>query len=141
MHRKLNHKFLLASLSFLLMVIPTHARADENVFTVFLNDYAHYHSEKVRPCLPVMAHFYHPNPAVTRIRMRYPRNHAMHMFFDINEEVHIKLHEDYMRKSMLSYSDFLAEDDAGNVYGQMTLTFIPLPTDAHAQACEGFVNS
>jgi len=115
--------------------------ADSDVFIVYLNDHPHSRSEKVRPCYPVMARFEHSSPAVTRVRMRYPYNHNMYMIFPVVEgEVHIKLHEDFMRRGQLSLSDFIAEDEAGNVYGQVTLTFIPLDPE-NGTLCDAYVNS
>ncbi len=115
-------------------------RADSDIFTVYLNDYPHSRSEKVRPCYPVMARFEHPNPAVTRVRMRYPYNHNMYMVFPVNENIHIALHENFMKKGQLSLSDFIAEDEAGNSYGQITLTFIPLDPE-NGMVCDAYLNS
>ena len=124
----------------MLLCAPVNARADSGAFTVFLNDLPYSHTTKVRPCYPVMARFEHPNPAVTRVRMRYPYNHSMYMLFDVGVDVHIKLHEDFMKKGQLSLSDFIAEDDAGNQYGMMTLTFIPIDPQ-HGEFCDAYLNS
>ena len=85
-----------------------------SLFTVYLNDIAHTTSGNVRPCYPVMARFVHPDSNVTRVRMRYPYNYSMFMFFPVNKDVHIDLHENFMRSGQLSLSDFIAEDEQGN---------------------------
>ncbi len=132
--------YRLCAIVMMLCAVPTAARADSDIFTVYLNDIPTMHTTTVRPCYPVMARFEHPDPAVTRVRMRYPHNHAMFMHFPMNEDVHIELHEDYMKRGKLSLSDFIAEDDAGAQYGLMTLTFIPVdPTQG--QFCDGHFNS
>ncbi|PCJ99457.1 MAG: hypothetical protein COA45_05320 [Zetaproteobacteria bacterium] len=110
------------------------------VFTVFLNDLAYTNSGKVRPCYPLYARFEHPNPEVTKVRMRHPTNHVLFMHFPINQNVHIKIHEQYMKQGLLSISDFIAEDNYGHIYGQMNLTFIPVDP-AHGNICDGYVNS
>lgn len=115
-------------------------RAEPVAFTVFLNDLPHTYTAKVRPCYPVMARFEHPDPNVTRVRMRYPYNHRMYMFFALNTDINIKLHEDYMKKGQLSLSDFIAEDDFGNEYGMMTLTFIPVDPE-NGEFCDAYLNS
>ena len=116
------------------------AGANNNGFVVYLNDMPHTQTENVRPCYPVMARFEHPYPAVTRVRMRYPYNHELHMFFPMNENVHIWLHEDYMKQGQLSLSDFIAEDDSGKDYGQITLTFVPLDPE-NQDACNEYLSS
>ncbi len=136
--KNLNYKVLL----FICLICShaSYARAENTTFNVFLNDLPYASDSKVRPCYPVMARFEHPDPAVTRVRMRYPYNHRMFMFFPVDREVHIRLHEDFMRKGQLSLSDFIAEDDLGNQYGQMQLTFIPVDPE-HGEACDAFLNS
>ncbi len=119
---------------------PAKAQEYTSEFTVFLNDLPYASDAKVRPCYPVTARFEHPDPNVTRVRMRYPYNHRMFMFFPINKDVHIRLHEDFMKKGQLSLSDFIAEDGQGNNYGQMQLTFIPVDPE-HGEACDSFLNS
>lgn len=124
----------------LLSIRPAMAQEYTSEFTVFLNDLPYASDAKVRPCYPVMARFEHPDPNVTRVRMRYPYNHRMFMFFPMNKDVHIRLHEDFMKKGQLSLSDFIAEDGQGNSYGQMQLTFIPVDPE-HGEACDAFLNS
>lgn len=80
-------------------------------------------SIKVNP--PITAHFTHSNPAVTRVRMQYPRDPRMHVFYPVNRDVTIELHSSYMDQGVASYSDFIAEDDAGNAYDKIRLTFLP----------------
>tara|TARA_B100001989_G_scaffold252023_1_gene232821 strand:+ start:3465 stop:3749 length:285 start_codon:yes stop_codon:yes gene_type:complete len=93
------------------------------------------------PCYPVMASFHHPNPNVTRIKMRYPYNHGLYMIFPVHETTHITLHENFMKQNQTSISDFIAEDDAGNSYGQITLTFLPMGPENNPDRCNNFVNS
>lgn len=126
-----------------LLIANLPARAEESgakLFTVFLNNVPHTVSGTVRPCLPLMARFVHPDPHVTRVRMRYPYNHDLFMFFPMKEEINIVLHEDYMKKGEWSLSDFIAEDESGSSYGQMTLTFQPLDP-LNNGACESFPDS
>ncbi len=127
----------------LLMLCSVPARAGESGvrhFTVFLNNIPHTTSGTVRPCTPFRARFEHPDAAVTRVRMRYPHNHNLFMFFPMNEEVNISLHEDYMEKGEWSLSDFIAEDESARAYGQMTLTFQPLDP-LNKGVCESFPDS
>lgn len=124
----------------LVFIIPSQSMAEPDRFTVFLNDLPHTKSGNVRPCYPVFAKFEHPNPKVTRVRMRYPYNHNMYKFFDINLETNLQLHEDYMKQGKVSLSDFIAEDYEGNSYGQMTLTFIPVDP-ANGEHCDAYLNS
>ena len=131
---------------FCIFVFADSARAfqgeqtQNRALVVYLNDMPHTRTGNVRPCYPVMARFEHPDPAVTRVRMRYPYNHEMYMFFPMNESVHIWLHEDYMKQGQLSLSDFIAEDENGNEYGQITLTFIPLDPE-NQDACNEYLSS
>ena len=69
--------FKLLFIAILVCMVPSLSYAESGRFTVFLNDLPHTHSGNVRPCYPVFAKFEHPNPKVTRIRMRYPYNHDM----------------------------------------------------------------
>lgn len=133
--------FLLLLVALVFQVSPVRAgESAVNIFTVFLNNVPHSASGTVRPCVPLMARFAHPDPHVTRVRMRYPYNHEMFMFFPLNQDVHIVLHEDYMKKGEWSLSDFIAEDESGSSYGQMTLTFQPLDP-LNNGACESFPDS
>ena len=124
----------------LVCMAPSLSHAESDRFTVLLNDLPHTKSGNVRPCYPVFAKFEHPNPKVTRIRMRYPYNHDMYKFFDVNLETNLQLHEDYMKQGKVSLSDFIAEDYDGNSYGQMTLTFIPVDP-ANGELCDAYLNS
>ena len=127
-------------LVFLFAANTAFAQHKPTIFTVFLNDIAYSQTGNVRPCYPVMARFEHPDPAVTRVRMEYPYNSEMFMHFPVNKDVHIKLHEEFMRAGQLSLSHFIAEDDKGNRYGQMTLTFIPVDP-AHGEICDMFLGT
>ena len=128
---------LITSFSFISYKV---AQGYSPVFTVYLNELPYSHTTKVRPCYPVMARFEHPDSAVTKVRMQYPYNTSLFMYFPINQDVHIKLHEDFMKKGQLSLSDFIAEDDYGNRYGQMTLTFIPVDPTL-GEVCDAYLNS
>lgn len=126
-----------------LIILSGAAHAEEsgaNQFTVFLNNIPHKMSGTVRPCTPLMARFVHPDPHVSRVRMRYPYDHNLFIFFPMNREINITLHQDYMEKGEWSLSDFIAEDESGVQYGQMTLTFQPLDPQNKGM-CESYPDS
>ena len=139
------NRIFTAAILCLVFCVSVPAWAEKNTpnataFTVFLNNIPHTTSGTVRPCTPLMARFEHPDTAVTRVRMRYPHNNNLFMFFPMNEEVNISLHEDYMEKGEWSLSDFIAEDESARAYGQMTLTFQPLDP-LNKGLCESFPDS
>ena len=128
------------SLGFILSLPAAAQEPGARVFTVFLNNVPHSVSETVRPCVPLMARFDHPDPHVTRVRMRYPYNHEMFKVSPISQNYPLSLHEDFMTKGEWSLSDFIAEDESGKTYGQMTLTFQPLDPDNRG-LCDSFPDS
>ena len=113
---------------------------DAHVFTAFLNNVPHTVSETVAPCTPLFARFEHPDPHVTRVRMRYPYNHELFMLFPLRQDIRLTLHEDFMNNGQWSLSDFIAEDENGLRYGEMTLTFQPLDPEGK-WACESYPDS
>lgn len=108
---------------------------------IYLNKTPRDFDGNVSPCFPVMARFTHPDSSVTRIRMRYPYDHGKYMLFPLDQEVHIELHENFMKRSLSSISDFIAEDDFGNDYGVVTLTFVPIKEKHYKEYCNQFLNS
>lgn len=114
---------------------PSH----DNHFVVNISGVDYTSSQNIVPCFPLIAHFRHSNPEVTKIRMQYPLNPRMYMIFPVQDEAHIKLHEDYMKLGEYSFSDFIALDDYNKEYGTIRLTFIP-PYNPKANACD-FVSS
>ncbi len=113
----------------------------ERPFTIYLNDNPVTYSQNVSPCFPVMARFEHPNPKVTQVRMRYPRNWSMYRIYGMGQDVGIDIHENFMRDGVTSYSDFIAEDAQGNQYGTIQLTFVPIPADQYEDLCHEYLNS
>lgn len=118
---------------------PSWAQTQPDHFTVVISGVGYSDTSNVSPCFPVMAYFSHPNGNVTKVKMRYPYNHNMFMIFDIDETVHIDLHEKYMRAGQWSLSDFIALDDDGLEYGAFTLTFVP-PENPEDHKCSGLVS-
>lgn len=94
-------------------------------FVITINDISYDSSQTVFTSIPVRAWFNHPNPAVTNIRMEYPRNTSMYFDYPVNEEVRLQIHESHLQAGMLSHSDFIAQDDQGNSYGRIRIVFAP----------------
>lgn len=98
-------------------------RVDQFIITI--NDQSYNKSQTIYTQAPVYAWFMHPNPRVTHIRMEYPRNTSMYIDYPVNEKVRIQIHESYLQAGDLSFSDFVARDDAGHEYDRIRLTFSP----------------
>ncbi len=92
------------------------------------------------PCYPVNGFFTHPDPRVSKIRMENPRNPAQFIDYPKNAEVHITIHENFMKQNVYSWSNFIAMDSAGNEYGRIHVTFDP-PSDPDHNKCNGHFNS
>ncbi|MGH1404028.1 MAG: hypothetical protein ACRBDL_07270 [Alphaproteobacteria bacterium] len=117
------------------------AREAQRPFTVYLNENPFASSQDVSPCYPVMARFEHPDPNITHVRMRYPLNWFMYRVYPVGEDVNITIHEDFMKQGKVSFSDFIAEDAAGNQYDKITLTFLPIPEEEYEDLCWEYLNS
>lgn len=92
------------------------------------------------PCYPLNGFFTHPDPRVTKIRMENPRNTRQFIDYPKNTEVHIHIHENFMRQNVYSWSNFIAMDDSGNEYGRIHVTFDP-PGDPSRNECAEHFNS
>lgn len=101
------------------------AKDQTEKFTVYINGMPLKSSMTISPQAPIMARFYHPNPAVTHVIMRHPNDPNRKMAFAIDATPRIKNHEGHMRANHDSSSEFVAVDANGNVYDSIRVTFRP----------------
>ncbi|MBL4804828.1 MAG: hypothetical protein JKY71_08180 [Alphaproteobacteria bacterium] len=92
------------------------------------------------PCYPVNGFFTHPDPRVSTIRMENPRNPAQYIDYPKNTDVHITIHENFMKQNVYSWSNFIAMDASGNEHGRIHVTFDP-PADPADNKCSEHFNS
>lgn len=120
-----------------LLSLPVWAKRE---YTVYISGEAYTKDIRVSPCFPLTAEFYHPNKAVTRIRMEYPIDPSKFFILSIQDESHLEFHEEVMRNGENPYIDFIAEDDVGNQYGRIRMLFYA-PEDPDDNECRAFPNS
>ena len=131
--------FLILPFLVVAVLVCPRAQAYPDKFTVRISGVEVTRDTNISPCFPITGFFTHPDPAVTKVRMEWPVDPSKYFVFPVNKEVHIKFHEDQMRRGDNPYSDFVALDEEGQEHGRIRMIFWA-PEDPDDNRCQAVIS-